>query len=221
MSIKEKIGEAWFDMLEEELNKDYMMYLARALAKERLTYTICPSSDNVFRAYELTPFTKVRVVILGQHPYETPGIADGLAYSTPNGLYMPTEITSIFDEIERSLDILDLERNTDLTRWAKQGALLLNTALTVRENEPNSHQFIGWKNFTEATIEALNLSIPPIVFMLWGKDANKYAKLIDKDHHLILAASDPCPTYNFDGCNHFLKAHKFMLSNGLQPIDWF
>lgn len=224
MSIKEKLSDSWYEMLKEEFNKEYMKRLAGVLAKERKNYTIYPPSEDIFRAYRLTPFTDVKVVILGEEPYHTLNVADGLSFSTPNAGYEPPQLTTIFEELENEFNILNLQQNTDLSRWAKQGVFLLNMSLSVRENEPNSHQFIGWKEFTTKTIELLNLSPPPIVFMLWGREAHRYLKLIDTDHHLVLTASYPSPSlahHSFNGCNHFVEANEFLASNKMHTIDWF
>lgn len=199
-----------------------MKKIAGFLKEERKKYTIYPESNNIFRAYKECPYVGLKVVILGQDPYHTPKKATGLAFSVPEDENPPPSLRNIFSEIERDFDTLDLNQNPDLTRWANQGVFLLNTSLTVRKGQADSHKAV-WYQFIDKTIEYINASPVPTVFMLWGNNAKKYLKVIDTDHHLALTASHPSPFschLSFNGCKHFSKANEFLEKNNLKPIDW-
>ncbi len=222
--LKDKLGESWAEMLQDEIKKTYFRKIPNILKRERNLYEIYPESKDVFRAYRLSPYDKTKVVILGQDPYYKRGEANGLAFSVNDEIgYFPPSLENIFDEVERSLDILNLEWSGDLSPWAKQGVMLLNTILTVRKGEPGSHSKIGWDKFTKKTVDILNGSVQPIVFMLWGSHAKSYASLIDDSHHCILKTSHPSPLSSyrgFKGCDHFAKCNTFLEKHNLQPINW-
>ena len=177
--------------------------------------------DNIFNALNLVKFEDVKVVILGQDPYHEPGQAHGLSFSVLDGVALPPSLVNIYKEIESDLGI-KCEKSGNLTRWAKQGVLLLNTTLTVRKGQANSHSEIGWKIFTHEIIKALSKREKPIVFMLWGSHAQSYAPEIEKQH-LVLKAPHPSPLSSyrgFFGCKHFSKANNFLIENHITPIDW-
>lgn len=194
------------------------------LKQERLNYTIYPPEKLTFRALKLCPIDKTNVVILGQDPYHKKGLAHGLAFSVTNGQKPPPSLRNILKEIESDVGGSRLS-GADLTPWAKQGVLLLNTSLTVRENEPGSHARLGWQNFTKAVLERVAAKNSPIVFMLWGAHAQKSAEFISQSKykkHLILKAAHPSPlsSKGFFGCKHFSKTNKFLVSVGKEPIIW-
>ena len=224
MSLREQLSDSWYEMLRDEIKKKYFRKIPAILKKERNKYNIFPKSEDVFKAYRLTPFTDVRVVILGQDPYYNKHEANGLAFSVDESVgKTPPSLRNIFNEIERDLGFMNLEWSTDLTPWAKQGVFLLNRTLTVREGQPGSHEDIGWKRFTKHTIKQLNKSPVPIVFMLWGADARLASRHIDREHHLVLNASHPSPRsayISFNGCGHFSRCNNFLEQHNLNPINW-
>ena len=183
---------------------------------------VYPSRELVFRAFKLTPPQSVKVVILGQDPYHSPGLADGLAFSSSKIDYIPLSLRNIFKELKDDLGIEN--RHADLSYWAHQGVFLLNTVLTVEKGRPGSHENKGWEPLINTTLKALAASPRPIVWMLWGKQAKSYRKLIEGNpEHLILEAAHPSPfsAYNgFMGCKHFSEANKFLSDKGLRQIDW-
>ena len=177
--------------------------------------------NDIFNALKLTPYEKVKVVILGQDPYHEKGQAEGLCFSVPKGVKTPPSLVNIFKEIKDDLNIDNT--SPELSCWAKQGVLLLNTSLTVREGQANSHSGKGWEILTDAIIKKLNDRKQPIVFLLWGANARSKAAFITNKNHLVLSAAHPSPlsAYNgFFGCKHFSKANKFLVKNGIEPIDW-
>ncbi len=211
-------------MLQDEFKKKYFRKIPPILSKERKKYNVYPPSEKVFRAYRLTPYDKVKVVIVGQDPYYNKHEANGLAFSVEDNVGItPPSLQNIFREIENEYDFMNLEWSTDLTPWAKQGVFLMNRALTVRGGQPRKHYNIGWLKFTDATIKALDKSPVPIVFLLWGNDAKGVENHIDEDHHLILRASHPSPRsahISFNGCGHFKRCNNFLKKNNLKPINW-
>lgn len=212
----------WNDFLEGENNKPYFQKIKKKVEEERQKYTIYPPSDKVFNAFNLTPFENVKVIILGQDPYINKGQAMGLSFSVPDGVQIPPSLKNIFKEIEDDLGIKCIESG-NLTRWAQQGVFLLNTTLTVRAGESNSHQLFGWNNFTANVLGALNKDNNPKVFILWGANARKLKFIISNPKHLILESAHPSPFSahrGFFGCKHFSQINNFLLSNGLEPIDW-
>ena len=217
-----KLTQNWFELLKPEFEKDYFKNLQKFLDKEYSSYTIYPKIENVFNALNLTKFCDVKVVILGQDPYHEPGQAHGLAFSVESGA-LPPSLQNIFKEIKDDLNITMTPNNGNLTPWAKQGVLLLNTVLTVRRGQANSHKNMGWEIFTSKIIELLNARETPIVFLLWGGQAKKIGEKITNKNHFVLSCSHPSPlsAYNgFFGCKHFSKANKFLIEHNLIPINF-
>lgn len=216
-----KITKNWANLLKDEFEKPYFKKIQEFLEKEYQRYDVYPSMDNIFNALNLVKYDDVKVVILGQDPYHEPGQAHGLSFSVLDGVALPPSLVNIYKEIEDDLGI-KCEKTGNLTRWAKQGVLLLNTTLTVRRGQANSHSEIGWKIFTNEIIKVLSKREKPIVFMLWGSHAQSFAPEIEKQH-LVLKAPHPSPLSSyrgFFGCKHFSKANNFLVSNGQTPIDW-
>ena len=191
------------------------------MADERAHYTVYPDDDNVFSALNYVPYDKVKVVILGQDPYHEPGQAHGLSFSVLDPTPLPPSLVNIYKEIEQDLKIKCLSSG-DLSRWAKQGVLLLNTTLTVRKHAAMSHKGKGWEEFTGKIIELMAKREKPMVFMLWGSHAGQFASQIPS-RHLVLKAPHPSPLSayrGFLGCKHFSKCNEFLVKNGVEPIDW-
>lgn len=218
-----KIEPSWKDVLLEEFNKPYFGEIVSFLKKEKQAgKTIYPAGPNIFNAFNYTPFDNVKVVIIGQDPYHNPGQAHGLCFSVPDGVQPPPSLINIFKEQQEDLGI-NMPRTGNLEKWAKQGVLLLNAALTVEAHNPMSHSKIGWHHFTDDVIRAISAKKENVVFILWGAFAKGKQELIDKSKHLILTAAHPSPlsAYNgFFGCHHFSKANKWLQDKGLKPIDW-
>lgn len=216
------IAPEWKSLLETEFAKPYFTKLSTRVRDEYLKGPVFPHPSRVFRAFELVKPSEVRVVILGQDPYHTPGVADGLAFSTIPGNRVPPSLQNIFKEIESEFGNT-CNKNPDLERWAKQGVLLLNASLSVRSSEANSHAKYGWHLFTDAVIHAVSESQKHVVFMLWGSFARKKSVLIDASKHLILESAHPSPlsSHNgFFGNGHFKKANGYLVQNSRDPIDW-
>jgi uracil-DNA glycosylase len=201
-----------------------MLGLNQFLAQEKEQETIVyPTPSDVFNAFNLTPFNEVKVVILGQDPYHGANQAHGLSFSVQQGVAVPPSLKNIYKELQTDIPGFNIPSHGDLSSWAKQGVLLLNATLTVRANEPGSHQKMGWEQFTDKAIKALSAEKSGLVFILWGKYAQAKASLIDSSKHLILTAAHPSPfsAYNgFFGCKHFSKANAYLLSKGEKPINW-
>lgn len=216
-----KIHEAWKQLLKPEFQKPYFTELSDRVRQEYLQETVFPHPRHVFRAFDLVKPNDVRVVILGQDPYHTPGVADGLAFSTLPGNPVPPSLQNIFKELRA--EGFNTKDDPNLERWAKQGVLLLNASLSVRSGEANSHADYGWHHFTDAVIKTLSDRESHIVFMLWGNFARKKASLIDATKHLVLESAHPSPlsAHNgFLGNNHFKNANEYLVKNGRSPIDW-
>ena len=216
-----KIRRSWFELLKDETEKEYFKSLQKFLSDERAHYTVYPDDDNVFSALNYVPYDKVRVVILGQDPYHEPGQAHGLSFSVLDPTPLPPSLVNIYKEIEDDLGIKCLPSG-DLSRWAKQGVLLLNTTLTVRKHAAMSHKGKGWEEFTGKIIELLAKREKPMVFMLWGSHAGQFASQIPS-RHLVLKAPHPSPLSayrGFFGCKHFSKCNEFLIKNDVEPIDW-
>lgn len=210
------------NIIEEESKKDYYKKLHEFMINEYNTKTIFPPKEKIFNALQTTPYDKVRVVIIGQDPYHGIGEAHGMCFSVNPGIKIPPSLMNIYKELNRDLGC-KIPNNGYLVKWANQGVLLLNSVLTVEKDKPASHQNKGWEIFTDRIIEELNKSQTPIVFLLWGNFAKQKARLITNKKHLILTSSHPSPfsvKYGFEGCSHFSKANKFLVSNNLTPIDW-
>jgi uracil-DNA glycosylase len=222
MQVNPQIENSWKEELKEEFNASYFMGLKEFLLEEKAAFTVYPPGKLIFNAFQFAPFDKVRVVILGQDPYHGPGQAHGLCFSVPRGIPPPPSLVNIFKEIERDLGI-PAPLHGNLTRWATQGVLLLNATLTVRANQPGSHQRKGWETFTDAVIRRLSERRVGLVFLLWGKFAQEKETLIDVNRHYILKAAHPSPfsAYNgFFGCRHFSKTNEILNKHGLEQIDW-
>lgn len=217
-----KIENSWKKVLQAEFDKPYFEELVNRVKAEYKTKTIFPKGSLIFNAFNLCPFDKVKVVILGQDPYHEIGQAHGLAFSVPKGIALPPSLQNIYKEIESDLNI-KIERNGDLTRWAKQGVLLLNSTLTVEQHRAASHQNFGWEIFTDNVINILSKEKEHLVFILWGSFAIKKSRLIDKTKHLVLTSVHPSPLSayrGFFGNRHFSKTNSYLSANNMEPINW-
>ena len=216
------IGNEWDALLADEFKKEYYLRLREFLKAEYSSRNIFPPMNDIFNALRYTSYSDVKAVILGQDPYHGMGQAHGLCFSVKKGVQPPPSLQNIFKELNADLGIQPPSHG-ELTAWAKSGVLLLNTALTVREGQANSHRGQGWEILTDRVIELLNERTQPIVFILWGGNARAKAKLITNRAHLILQCAHPSPlsAYNgFFGCRHFSKTNEFLTSRGMKPIDW-
>lgn len=216
------IGNSWDELLKDEFEKDYYKKLRGMLAREYREFVVYPDMYDIFNALRYTPFEKVKAVILGQDPYHGPGQAHGLCFSVKKGVPAPPSLQNIFKELRDDLGCA-VPSHGELTEWAHQGVLLLNTVLTVRQSQPNSHRPLGWEIFTDRVISLLNDSPEPIVFLLWGGNAKAKRNLLTNPAHLVLTAAHPSPlsAYNgFFGCRHFSKANEFLEAHGAGAIDW-
>lgn len=218
-----KIDESWKQVLKPEFNKPYFIEAVTFLRMEKsANKTIFPPGSQIFNAFNITPFDKVKVVILGQDPYHGAGQAHGLSFSVPDGINQPPSLINILKELQNDIGIT-VGRTGNLTRWGEQGVLLLNSSLTVRKNEPMSHAKIGWTNFTDMVIRKLSDNKEHLVFLLWGKFAQEKQGLIDETKHLVLKAAHPSPysaNNGFFGCRHFSQTNEYLVKNGIDPIDW-
>lgn len=217
-----KIESSWGEALQGEFEKTYFAELVRYLHSEKASgKTIYPPGPEIFKAFELTPLDKVKVVILGQDPYHGPGQAMGLSFSVPNGIPAPPSLKNIFKEVQSDLGI-EMSGNPNLESWARQGVLLLNAILTVRAGEAASHSAIGWQQFTDAVISTISEKCDGVVFMLWGNFARSKAPLIDGKRHLILEAAHPSPLARgaFFGSRPFSQANNWLEAQGKGSIDW-
>jgi uracil-DNA glycosylase len=217
-----KIEQSWKDALAGEFEKPYFASLVRFLHHEKAAgKKIFPPGSQIFKAFELTPLDKLKVVILGQDPYHGPGQAHGLSFSVPAGIPAPPSLKNIFKEIESDLGIR-MSGYPNLEKWAVQGVLLLNAVLTVRSGEAASHSRIGWEEFTDAVIRHISENCEGVVFMLWGNFARSKSVLIDRSRHHVLEAAHPSPLARgaFFGCRHFSKANSLLSAAGKTPIDW-
>lgn len=216
------IGNEWDALLADEIKKDYYLRLREFLKQEYTTRRIYPPMEDIFNALRHTSYSDVRAVILGQDPYHGAGQAHGMCFSVKKGTPPPPSLQNIFKELKADLGI-DPPNHGELTQWADNGVLLLNTVLTVREGQANSHRGMGWEHFTDRVIQLLNERQQPIVFLLWGGNARSKASLITNPQHLVLQCAHPSPlsAYNgFFGCRHFSKTNEFLTQHGMQPINW-
>lgn len=216
-----KISKSWFNLLKEEFNKEYYLKLSAFLDREYASKTVYPKAENIFNALNYVPYSQVKVVIIGQDPYHEPNQAHGLSFSVENGVALPPSLVNIFKEIQNEFGFKNV--NGNLTSWAKQGVLLLNSVLTVRKGEANSHKNMGWEILTGKIIELLNLREEPIVFLLWGASAQKIGFNINANKHLVLKCAHPSPLSAYNGffnCAHFIKTNQFLEKNNSKPIDW-
>lgn len=217
-----KIGNDWDEILKDEWEKPYYKALQEFLKVEYETQKIYPHIDDIFNALKMTSFEETRVVIIGQDPYHGEGQAHGLCFSVKEGVTPPPSLKNIFKEQLNDVG-RPITKNGDLTAWAKQGVLLLNTVLTVREANPNSHKGKGWENFTDRIIFELNKKATPVVFLLWGANAQKKAEAITNPNHYKLMTVHPSPlsaSRGFMGCRHFSKTNEILKQNGLKEIAW-
>lgn len=217
-----KIEQSWKQALQSEFDKPYFAELVRFLHKEKQEgRVIFPPGPQIFRAFELTPVDSLKVVILGQDPYHGAGQAMGLSFSVPDNMPAPPSLKNIFKEIETDLGVR-MSGCPNLEPWAKQGVLLLNAVLTVREAQPTSHKGIGWTQFTDAVISYINEHCEGVVFLLWGNYAREKRALIDTSRHHVLEAAHPSPLARgaFFGCRHFSRTNEILISEGKTPIDW-
>lgn len=219
-----KIHPSWKALLYDEFSKPYFLQLITFLKTEKvLNKTIYPPGPLIFNAFNTTPFEKVSVVIIGQDPYHGPNQAHGLSFSVQTGIKPPPSLVNIFKELENDIGIKRLENYGNLTKWAEQGVLLLNAALTVRAGEPFSHAKYGWADFTDAVIQLISDKTRGTVFLLWGKFAQEKQILIDQTKHHILKAAHPSPfsaDKGFFGCKHFSLTNQILMKEGKTPIDW-
>lgn len=217
-----EINTNWKDILDKEIKKPYFNNLLKILQKEYLEETVYPPQELIFNAFNNTPFDKVKVVLLGQDPYHGPGQAHGLCFSVPYGIKPPHSLINIFKELHNDLN-LPIPSHGNLESWATQGALLLNTTLTVRAKKPLSHHGIGWETFTDHVIQTLSDQKKGLVFLLWGKNAQTKEALINTSKHFILKAAHPSPFSagnGFFGCKHFSRTNEILKKEGLEIINW-
>lgn len=220
--MKVKIEKSWEKVLQTEFDKPYFKDLTDFVRSEYATATIYPPASLIFNAFNLCPFSKVKVVIIGQDPYHGPGQAHGLCFSVNDGVQFPPSLQNIFKEIKSDLDI-PIPTSGNLTRWAEQGVLLLNATLTVRAHSAGSHQKKGWETFTDSVIRILAEQKENLVFILWGAYAQKKGAFIDNNRHLILSSAHPSPlsAYNgFFGNHHFSLTNEWLQKHGIDTINW-
>lgn len=217
-----KIGESWKERLQDEFDKPYFSELTAFVRKEYRSEHILPPGKRIFYLFDVCPFWKVKVVILGQDPYPTPGLYYGVCFSVPEGVPVPASLSNIFREIHDDLG-KPVPSSGNLDRWVEQGVFPMNSVLTVRAHQSGSHRDKGWETFTDAVIKTLSDGRDHLVFMLWGSYAKAKIPLIDSSRHLVLTAPHPSPRSaerGFFGCRHFSKANEYLRANGLTEIDW-
>lgn len=217
-----QIANDWLDAINSEFKKPYYKELYQFVKEEYSKTVIYPPADDIFNAFHFTPLSKVKVLILGQDPYHNVNQAHGLCFSVRPGEDIPPSLQNIYQELHDDIGF-HIPNNGYLEKWAREGVLLLNTVLTVRAHQANSHQGKGWEKFTDAVINAVNEQDRPIVYMLWGKPAQSKAAMLTNPKHLILKAPHPSPLSayrGFFGCRHFSKANAFLEENGVTPVDW-
>lgn len=216
------IANDWLPVLQPEFNKEYYRNLYQKIKEEYNTRQIFPASEDIFNALHLTPLNQVKVVILGQDPYHEIGQAHGLCFSVKKGVDIPPSLVNIYKELHEDLGCTIPEHGY-LVKWAEQGVLLLNTVLTVRAHQANSHKGLGWEQFTDAILQAVNRQERPVVYLLWGAPAQRKKVMLTNPRHLVLEAPHPSPLSayrGFFGCRHFSKTNEFLQANGCEPIDW-
>lgn len=212
----------WLEVLMPEFDKPYFSELKSFLLEEKRAYKVFPPGNRIFAAFDHTPFSKVKVVILGQDPYHNDGQAHGLCFSVPDGVAIPPSLVNIYKELNSDIGI-QIPKSGNLEKWANQGVLLLNATLTVRAYQAGSHQKRGWENFTDEVIRQLSVRHNGLVFILWGSYAQAKESMIDTSKHYILKAVHPSPLSvyrGFFGCRHFSKTNELLIAAGKEPIDW-
>lgn len=219
-----KIEEGWKQHLAPEFDKPYFKALTDKVRQDYAdpTVKVYPPGREIFAAFDASPFSETMVVIIGQDPYHGPGQANGLCFSVAPGVQMPPSLINIFKEVSADTGA-PMPTNGDLSRWARQGVLLLNSSLTVKEHQPKSHSGIGWETFTDAAVDALSNSRDNLVFLLWGSDAIRKGAKIDRNRHLVLTSPHPSPLSahrGFFGNHHFSKANEYLIAHGKTPIQW-
>ena len=216
-----KIEKSWKNELRDEFLSPYFLQIKENLINAKKNEVVFPPSELIFNAFNITPFDEVKVVILGQDPYHGLNQAMGLSFSVPKGVKIPPSLINIFKELQMEFGY-EIPKNGDLTNWAKQGVLLLNSSLSVAANKPNSHSKFGWQIFTDSVIKILSQKRQNLVFMLWGNYAKAKANLIDENRHLVLKAAHPSPLAGgaFFGCKHFKKCNEYLKSHNKNEIDW-
>lgn len=222
-SMDVKIESSWKELLQREFDQDYFVKLTEFVKSEYQKSIVYPPPKFIFRAFELTPFEKVKVVILGQDPYHGKGQANGLCFAVNHGVRLPPSVQNIYKEIESDLGRQSSYPNGDLEAWASQGVLLLNATLTVSQKDPGSHQKHGWEDFTDSVITALSKKRNNLVFILWGAYAQKKGLVIDESKHLVIKSPHPSPfsAYSgFFGSKPFSKCNEYLSKHGLDPINW-
>ena len=220
--INPQIENSWLEVLRPEFDAAYFLELKQFLVEEKKKHVIYPPGNQIFEAFNLTPFNQVKVVILGQDPYHGKGQAHGLCFSVAKGIKKPPSLINIFKEIKNDLGY-EIPEHGNLEKWAKQGVLLINATLTVRAGQAGSHQKKGWENFTDAIIHKLSEDREELIFLLWGNFAIAKKSLIDTDKHHVLTAPHPSPfsaNRGFLGCRHFSKTNEILAGLGKTPIDW-
>ncbi len=222
-AIDVQIEPGWKELLKQEFNQPYFLQIVQHLKTEKKQgKTIYPPGPFIFNAFNSTPFQNVKVVLLGQDPYHGHGQAHGLCFSVQNGVPAPPSLVNIFKELQKDTG-MSVPAHGNLSQWAGQGVFLLNASLTVRAGEPMSHSKIGWARFTDHIIQCISLQKAHVVFLLWGRFAQEKSVLIDESKHLILRAAHPSPlsaSSGFFGCRHFSKTNQYLVSKGIEPIDW-
>lgn len=219
---KPNIDESWYRVLRQQFEAPYFVDLKSFLIEEKQRYLVYPPGPLIFNAFNLTPFDKVKVVILGQDPYHGPGQAHGLSFSVPDGVPFPPSLQNIFKELHDDLGI-PVATSGNLEKWAREGVLLINASLTVRAGQAASHANHGWEQFTDAAIRALSEQREHLVFILWGNYAIAKQVLIDSSKHLILKSVHPSPLSahrGFFGCHHFSQTNNYLIENNITPINW-
>ena len=216
------LGNDWDAILDGEFEKEYYLKIRGILKDEYFSRTVFPPMNDIFNALKYTPYNETKVVILGQDPYHEIGQAHGLSFSVKKGIKIPPSLVNIYKELNTDIG-MDIPAHGELTSWAKQGVLLLNATLTVRQGQANSHQSIGWSIFTDEIIKKLDKNDNPIVFILWGGNARSKKKYITNKNHFVIESVHPSPlsAYNgFFGSRPFSRANEFLVSNGVNPINW-
>ena len=216
------IHNDWDLILKQELEQSYMKELFNQLHQQYETEVVYPPKNEVFHAFQLTPYSEIKVVILGQDPYHGPNQANGLSFSVEVGTKFPPSLRNIFNELVEDIKC-EYPSSGDLSSWAKQGVLLLNTTLTVKESQPMSHTGMGWERFTDVVLSEINKKSTPVVFILWGKHAQSKKKLINQSKHFVIESAHPSPLSarrGFFGSHPFSKTNTFLISKGLTPINW-